>query len=95
MREDDEAGEDQVLADGVRHERHALLLQQRLVLLAVGRRVDRLARLRVLVDARRQHQAQVQADHGDDQAGHDEDVQGEEARQRLAGDDRSAEQQRA
>ena len=62
--------------------------------LAVGGRIDRLAGLGELVDAGRQHQAQVQADQRDDQAGDDEDVQGEEARQRLAADDRAAEQQR-
>ena len=52
-------GEDEVFADRIREEGHALFLEQRLILLIVGAFFHQLAGRRVFVDAFGQHQAQV------------------------------------
>ena len=88
----DESGEDHVLLERHGHERQTVLVNQLLILLQVGFPLDDPPGHRPLVDAEVDHHQEVDADQADQHAGDDEDVQREEARQRLAGDDRAAEE---
>ena len=90
---DRDPGERDVALGGIREERHAVALHLLLVLAAVGRPVHEPAGHGPLVDAEAEHQQQVDRDEGDQEPRHHEDVQREEARQRLPRDDRAAEQQ--
>src|SRR5215468_9701024 len=91
--QDHQTAKDQVFADGLWHERHPFPLQQRLVFGLVCGCGDLPPWLGVFIDAFGEHQAQVHGDERQDEAGDDEDVEREEARQRLARNDRPGEHQ--
>ena len=84
--DDNQHAEDGVAPGGVGPERHAVPLQQRVVLGAVGLRVHRIARFRRLRDAVVDDEIEVQRDRREDQRRDEEDVDGEEAAERRAAD---------
>ncbi len=88
-RDHQDRAKDEILADHVRHERHAGLFDLFLVLGDVRFLSHDAAGFRILVDAFGQHQPQVQTEERDDYSRYDEYVQREKPRQCLAGDDPS------
>ena len=90
--EDDDTHRDHVLPRRHGKERHAIAVDVGLVALAVGLPVHHPPRHRPLVDAESQDEPDVQPGERDEDPGHDEDVDREEARQRPAGDDRPTEE---
>ena len=77
-RQQNEAGEEDVLPHGSRHERHSLLMGQLVILLQIGCAAHDASGHRPFVDAELQHQEHVHGDERDQQAGDDEHMQREE-----------------
>jgi len=88
--QDDRAPEDEVAREGHGHEGHAVLVDERVVLLHVGLPADEPARHRPLVDPELDDHEQVNAEKADQGAGNDEDVKRKEAGQGCPGDDGTA-----
>ncbi len=63
-REQDEAGEKQILGDCAGDKRHAFFARQVVIFPHVGRATDDSSRHRPVVDSQLQHQPQMQADEG-------------------------------
>ncbi len=78
-REHDGSGEDDVLPDAIWNEGFAFILDQVVILALVGGLAHQTAGHGPLVDAEAEHHPDVHADAQQQQAGDDEDVQGEEA----------------
>ena len=92
-RQQDATGKDQVLPDRVRHEGHTVLVSQFLVLLQVSLAPHQPAGHRPFIDPELEHHEQMQAHEPDQHPRDHEHMQGEEAGERRAGDDGTAQQQ--
>src|SRR5262245_65839914 len=84
---------DHILSRSVREERHTVPVHFFLVPASICLAVDHAPRHRPLVDADPEHEPQMEPDHSDEDSGNEEDVHGEEPRQRASRDDGTTEEQ--
>ncbi len=87
------AEKNEILPDRARNEGDAVGVGELVVFLDVGVAANQPARHGPLVDAELEHHPDVQCGEGEQHSGNDEDMEGEEAGQRGAVDDRAAQHQ--